>query len=359
MIRSDFTYTDTLNPHAQRAREIIKKYPQVKEWMGPYLLSPVYITLILTLQMAIAISFAEYNISWGWILLTSWVIGAIANHSMFVFVHEASHDLVAKGRRANKIWGIISNIPQGVPSAVSFRTYHLIHHANMGEYDYDADLAYHQEAKIVGNSWWKKSLWFVGFLAVEAVRPLRLKKGKMIDGWVIFNTVFIIALDVYIYMAFGPKALGYILLSTLFSVGLHPVGARWIQEHYIYKEGQETYSYYGPLNKLNFNIGYHVEHHDLHTIPWPYMPKLRALANEYYDDLYAHQSWTKLLLDFIFNPEKDLFCRILRRPNKAKKKTPVAEKVEAEYLPPSTEDEELQILSQKKSLEEGLGSLSK
>ena len=55
-----------------------------------------------------------------------------------------------------------------------------------------------------------------------------------------------------------------------------PLGARWIQEHYTFVQGQETYSYYGILNRLAFNIGYHNEHHDFMTIPWYRLGRLRA-----------------------------------------------------------------------------------
>jgi sphingolipid delta-4 desaturase len=36
------------------------------------------------------------------------------------------------------------------------------------------------------------------------------------------------------------------------------------------------------------------------------------MAPEYYDNLHYHNSWTWLLVDFIFNPKRDLYMRILR-----------------------------------------------
>ena len=47
-------------------------------------------------------------------------------------------------------------------------------------------------------------------------------------------------------LLWGPQALGYVALSFFFSIGLHPLGARWVQRHYMTGNGgQETFSYYG------------------------------------------------------------------------------------------------------------------
>jgi len=110
----------------------------------------------------------------------------------------------------------------------------------------------------------------------------------------------------------GWEALLYLVLSSCFGVGLHPVGARWIQEHFVMRVGQETYSYYGPWNRLTFNVGYHNEHHDLMTVPWSRLPRIRALAPEFYDGLHAHRSWTRLLLRFVFDRTLTLHSRVVR-----------------------------------------------
>ena len=94
--------------------------------------------------------------------------------------------------------------------------------------------------------------------------------------------------------------------STLFSIGLHPLGARWIQEHYQVAPPQETYSYYGPLNAITFNVGYHNEHHDFTTIPGSRLPELKKMAPEFYDNLHSYTSWTKVILDFLFNKNVSL-----------------------------------------------------
>jgi sphingolipid delta-4 desaturase len=59
-------------------------------------------------------------------------------------------------------------------------------------------------------------------------------------------------------------------------------------------------------------MGYHNEHHDLPSIPWNNLPKLRAMAPEFYNCLRYHPSWSGLLFQFIFDERYTLFSRIER-----------------------------------------------
>ena len=306
----DFTYSNTEEPHIQRTKDIIKKYPEIKNLMGRYPLTFLYAFLIVAGQLLIAYLMRDQ--AWWMVLIMAYAVGAFANHALFVLIHEFSHNMVFKSRVANLWGGIMCDIPNGFPSSVSFRKYHLKHHAFQGHYDIDADLASRWEAKLIGSNFIGKSIWLLLFALFQALRPPRLKEVQFQSMWVWINLVTVILMDVAIVWFFGPMALIYLVASFAFSIGLHPLGARWIQEHYLVAPPQETYSYYGPLNKLAFNVGYHNEHHDFSYVPWVNLPKIRAIAPEFYNNLVYHTSWTKLLLKFIFDKELTLFSRILR-----------------------------------------------
>jgi sphingolipid delta-4 desaturase len=87
-----------------------------------------------------------------------------------------------------------------------------------------------------------------------------------------------------------------------------------VQEHYLtLSKEQETYSYYGVLNSVSFNVGYHNEHHDFPSVPWNRLPLIRKKASGFYNSLFYHKSWTILWLRFLFDKEISLFSRIIRK----------------------------------------------
>lgn len=305
-----FIEKDRTNFHPNRRRELSQKYgEQIQALTGHNPWSALIIFFLVSTNLTIA-ALAQ-NWSWWLLVPVAYIVGATIHHALYVMIHEATHNFVAKSQLANKFWGLMCDIALVLPSSMGFRKYHLIHHRYMNYQLKDADIPLEWEARLVGNSAWKKALWLACFMFSQAIRPMKNPKVKVWDKWTVFNVLFSLAVNILIVMAFGPKALAYLFLSTFFGLGLHPFGGRWIQEHFVTKEGQETYSYYGPLNKLCFNVGYHNEHHDFMNIPWNNLPKLKKLAPEYYDNLTSYNSWVWVVWNFITNPAMSPYSRIV------------------------------------------------
>jgi sphingolipid delta-4 desaturase len=308
-----FTETDTSPPHRERAKQILARHPQMRRLFKRDRTSAVWTVVLVALQIAIGIGLALLDVPWWGVIVAAYAFGAFANHALFVLIHEYTHNVVFKKANANRLGSIFANIAIVFPAAIGFRNHHLLHHKHLGIRGLDADIPRIREARWVGNSWWRKTFWLGMYWAVQAfLRPATVKNVRTIDNWVLLNAAAMVAAMVPIVWFFGWWPVLYMFLSTIFSLGVHPVGARWIQEHFVFKEGQETYSYYGPLNKLSFNMGYHNEHHDFPQVPWSRLPAVRAIAPEFYEHLYYHRSWTKLLLHVLFNRKFQLHNRIVR-----------------------------------------------
>jgi len=311
--KTDFVNSSTSEPHRIRTRKILKETPGIRKLIGK---NPNTIFAIIGLVgMQVVLAWLLRAQPWWAVIATAYLLGAFANHSLFVMIHECTHQLLFKSRSANRWAAILSNLPQIIPSAISFERYHIKHHSFQGVHELDADLPNRWEAKLINNYFIGKVLWLAFFPLFQAGRLSRLKEIKPFDGWMLTNFMIQVAFSVGIYYFFGAEALAYLFLSFWFSVGLHPLGARWIQEHYLTHghDEQETYSYYGRCNKISFNVGYHNEHHDFPSIPWNKLPEIKRLAPEYYDSLDSHQSWSKLFLKFLFSKEISLFNRIIRK----------------------------------------------
>jgi len=309
-VSDDFTYLDGRPVHYYRGREIVKAHPEVRELMRKNPWTAACVFLIVGVQWTLAANLG--TIAWYWLIPLAYLFGAFMNHALYVLIHECTHNLVFERPAANNLLGIVCDFALVIPSAMGFRKYHLMHHKFLGQYLRDPDIVRHEEAALIGNSPWRKALWLFFFSVSQALRPMQITEVGFWDRWIVFNLVAVLVVDAAILALFGPHALLYLALSTLFALGLHPLGGRWIQEHYVTREGQETYSYYGPLNKTCFNMGYHNEHHDFATVPWNNLPKLTRIAPEFYGALASYRSWTAVLLNYIFDRNMSSYSRIVR-----------------------------------------------
>jgi sphingolipid delta-4 desaturase len=307
----DYIHVTYSEPHAGRGRTILAAHPELRSLGGPAPSSALWAAALVMLQLGLAVALKDRT--WLLWLPAAYVIGATVDHALWVLIHECSHNLVFRSRTANRLLAVFTNLPLVAPAAISFCSYHLAHHRHMGEMDYDAGVPGETESRVIGASKTAKTIWLaVYFLVTGIIRPRRLSKVAFLDRWTVINIVVQIAAMIGLYSLAGGGPFKCLGASTICAIGLHPLGARWIQEHFALSGNQETYSYYGPLNKVSFNVGYHNEHHDLVNVPWSRLPQVRRMAPEFYDSLHAYQSWTGLLLRFVVDRNITLFKYVVR-----------------------------------------------
>jgi len=264
----------------------------------------------------IAIAWSLRDAPFWLIAVVAYGVGGVINQTLLLAIHEMSHNLAFSRPTLNRWFGIFVNLPVGVPVSAAFREYHLLHHAHQGDASRDTDIPTRWEASWVRGPL-AKLIWvaFQGF--AYAVRPMLVLPLKP-SRWVLINFAVQMAFDVAIYLLFGWKSLIYFPLGALLVMGLHPMAGHFISEHYVFSPGQETYSYYGPLNHLAFNVGYHNEHHDFPSIAGSRLPRLKALAPEYYDSLVHHKSWTRALYDYVTRDDLNAASRTKRAPREGR-----------------------------------------
>ena len=292
---------------------LAEKYPEIKKLMGPDPLMKYLITALVIFNIVSSYFVSRvFDLSYLWTTVLAYCVGGIVNHSIILGIHELSHNVVFGNSRptANRLFGIFANLPVGIPMSISFKKYHIEHHRYMGIQGYDVDLPTDFEGWFFHNSF-TKFFWVLLQPAFYSLRPfvVRPKPPTKLE---ILNTVAQVVFDVLLVYFCGIKALYYLVIGTLLALGLHPMAAHFIAEHYMFDRGQETYSYYGPWNYLTWNVGYHMEHHDFPYIPGSRLPEVKRIAAEFYDSLPQHESWVAVIWEFIFNPEYGPYGRVKR-----------------------------------------------
>ena len=297
--------------HTFRRQEILKKYPNVKKLYGPEWKSK-WISLFLLFIPQIYISLNIHKLSFINYFLVTYFVGATITQALFLAIHELSHNLFFKEIKYNKLYAIFLNLPIAIPFSISFRDYHLEHHNNLGIYGLDTDIPSKFEKYIVNNTI-KKTIWLSLQIIWYALRPIFMKQYTL-TIYHSLNIIMQLLFDTIIYKLYGISPIIYFLLCDIIAGGLHPCAYHFISEHYLlnYKNNQETYSYYGKLNYLTWNVGYHNEHHDFPYIPWSRLPVLKNNLPNFYNTLTKYDSWYNIFYKFIFDKTITLYNRNIR-----------------------------------------------
>jgi len=314
-----FTWSETDEPHATRRKLILEAHPEIKQLFTTEPRTFWIITAIFISQCLISYSMREA--SWGWLLFVAYVYGGTVNHSLQLAVHELSHNLCWKTQVFNKWTAFYANLVTGFPSSITFQRYHMEHHQFQGVDGVDTDIPTDYEIKFFDCAW-KKIVWLFLQPLFYALRPLMVKP-KQPTKWEAVNWITQMSFNIAVVYFWGWKSFAYLIAGTLLGLGLHPTAGHFVAEHYELNPGQETYSYYGICNRLNFNVGYHNEHHDFPKIPWSNLPKVRKIAPEFYteDKLMSYTSYVWVMWKYITDPSIGPAARIKRSAKYAKEAT--------------------------------------
>ena len=301
--------------HIERSKNILKDHPELKQYFGNYPLSVIPIIALATLNWSMA--WLVQDLLWWEIGLLALFVGQFILHSLSVFVHEAAHNLVLKGKFGFALTLFL--IELGSLSFGESLTYVAIHGKSHHRYlnDYQRDYEWwdkkQSQFRTEHPSWRLAEAIIHLFPGGVAITDLAIAKlipaeprqiesaytSKLLHLFLIFTSL---SLYVFAWNFLSPKAALYLFWSVTLMASNWGVTFRGqsIAEHHIYQTGK-TYSTYHWTNIPFFNTGYHDEHHTFANVAWIHLPKIKKIAPEYftndnpYSYFYLWWLWAKSL----------------------------------------------------------------
>ncbi|XP_074604985.1 sphingolipid delta(4)-desaturase DES1-like [Brevipalpus obovatus] len=334
---NDLQWSSTPDIHRIRRKLILDKHPEIRSLMK---IDPNFKWQFLALVFfQLFTVFLLRNVtSLSSLLLIAYFFSSYVSHTITICMHHIAHNQAFGYHHltANIVMGYIANLLLIIPGFGYFKRYHSYHHIFLGNEELDPDRPSNWELRMFTNTF-GKLLWIILTPIIYHLRPILVNpvKPTIIET---MNMILQMIFDALLLRFFGWRMVGFLFFSYFISYGLHPFVARTILEHFVMfrsedmphkldsscgqdelitADGQplalETFSYYGPWNKICFNFGYHVEHHDFPSIPPSKLPLVKKIAPEFYDNLPHHTSLIKILWEFITNPSIGIHSRLGRK----------------------------------------------
>ena len=288
--------------HTSRSKEILKRYPEIKQYFGNYPLSIAAIASLVSLQWFLA--WLVRDLAWWQVGAIAFLVGQFILHSLGVFVHEAAHNLIFKSKLGSNLalFLIVCGSLSFGESLTYIGVHGKTHHRELNDYQYDYELSDRNLAKFAtDNIYWRiaESLLHLlpggviitDIIISRLVAPDRrqIKPAKISARLNVLLTLTSLFLYIFAWLAIAPQAALYLFWSLTLMAGNWGITFRGqsIAEHHIYQQGK-TYSTYSWTNILFFNTGYHDEHHTFPQVAWIYLPKIEQIAPEYFTNENPH-----------------------------------------------------------------------
>ena len=114
--KTDFIYSEESEPHRIRTKQILKQFPHLRKLIGKNPYTIFAIIGLVTFQVVMA--WLVRDQSWWIVIGAAYLLGAFADHALFVMIHECTHQLLFKTKNANRWASMFANMPQIFPSAM-------------------------------------------------------------------------------------------------------------------------------------------------------------------------------------------------------------------------------------------------
>jgi sphingolipid delta-4 desaturase len=322
-----------ISPQARRhnalRRQVLTAHPELRAATGPDPRTVLALPVLLALHWGVAWLVSDAPV-WA-IFLAAFTLGQILIHAAGSLVHETAHNLIFRRPLPKRLFDLgLEWILSSYGRQLIYQYEHITsHHPHIGDYEHDYEhediCAFQSRMQLRADNPRLQRLLTVFTLIVHAL-PLGSILGDGVIGWAnarasgrpqrdaqreigaarppagqmrLFMAVSALS-NLTMLWLLGPWALLYhIWALSLFlgKLGVWNLGQS-LSEHEGTDEITPTRSYYGPLNWLLFNTGYHNEHHTFPNVAWTRLPLLHRTAPEVFD-VVAEKSYAGYWLDHL------------------------------------------------------------
>jgi sphingolipid delta-4 desaturase len=115
-----FFWDNQDEPHATRRKEMLKKYPQIRQLMRHEPLTKYIVVVEVFLQMYLAY-YLKDSLWTPQFWLTAYFVGGTLTSSLVLSIHEITHFLAFKSFLMNKMLACFANLPIVLPFCVEFK----------------------------------------------------------------------------------------------------------------------------------------------------------------------------------------------------------------------------------------------